>query len=96
MSRARGEGHVHVVAPDLSHAASRLAWAWEDERRQSWAIGNESEKGLAELYAERMLLSRSVPPDLSHQLDHVRRQNHAVERDIADLYNGTSRWAAPA
>ena len=43
MSRARGESHVHVVAPDLSQAASRLAWAWEDEHRQSWAIGNEAE-----------------------------------------------------
>ena len=84
MSRARGESHVHVVAPDLSQAASRLAWAWEDERRQSWAIGNEAESSLAELYAERMRLSRSVPPDLSHQLDHVRRQSLAVERDIAE------------
>ncbi len=93
MSRARGESHVHVVAPDLSQAASRLAWAWGNECRQSWAIGNEAEKALVELYAERMQLSRSVPPDHSHQLDHVRRQNLAVERDIAELYNGTGRWA---
>jgi hypothetical protein len=93
MSRARGESHVHVVAPDLSQAASRLAWAWEDERRQAWAIGNEAEKPLAELHAERMRLSRSVPPDLSHQLDNVHRQRLAVERDIAELYNGTGRWA---
>ncbi len=27
MSRARGEGHVHVVAPHTPHVASRLAWA---------------------------------------------------------------------
>ena len=93
MSRARGESHVHVVAPDLSLAASRLAWAWEGEHRQSWAIGNEAEKPLVELYAERTQLSRSVPPDHSHQLDHVRRQNLAVARDIAELYNGTGRWA---
>ncbi len=93
MSRARGESHVHVVAPDQSQAASRLAWAWEDERRQSWAIGNEAENTLAELYAERMQLSRSVPPDLSHKLEHLRHQSDAVERDIADLYNGAGRWA---
>jgi len=92
MSRARGESHVHVVAPDLSQAASRLAWAWGDERRQSWAIGNEADKPLVELYAERTQLSRSVPPDHSHQLEHVRRQNNALERDIADLYNGTGPW----
>ncbi len=93
MSRARGESHVHVVAPDLSQAASRLAWAWGDERRQAWAIGNEGNKSLVGLYAERMEMSRLVPPDLSHQFDHVRRQSHAVEQDIAELYNGTGRWA---
>ena len=37
MSRARGESHVHVVAPDIRHAARRLAWAWGQERRQRWA-----------------------------------------------------------
>ncbi len=93
MSRARGESHVHVVAEDLSQATSRLAWAWGEERRQSWAIGNQAEPSLAELYAERVQVSRSVPPDLSHQLDDVRRQSHAVDRDIADLYNGTGPWA---
>jgi len=93
MSRARGESHVHVVAPGLSQAASRLARAWEDERRQSWAIGKEAQSSLGELYAEGVQLSRSVPPDPSHQLDHVRHQSHAVERDIAELYSGTGRWA---
>jgi conjugative relaxase-like TrwC/TraI family protein len=93
MSRARGESHVHVVAPGLSQAASRLARAWEDERRQSWAIGKEAQSSLGELYAEHMRLARLVPPDLCHQLDHVRRQNHALEGDIADLYDGTGRWA---
>jgi hypothetical protein len=91
MSRARGESHVHVVAPRLSQAASRLAWAWGDERRQAWAIGNEAESSISELYAEHMRLSRLVPPDRSHQLDHVRRQSNDVERDIADLYGGTGR-----
>ncbi len=93
MSRARGRSHLHVVAADLSQAASRLAWAWGDERRQSWAIGNEAQGSLVELYAERIRVSRLVPPDLSQQLDHVRRQSQAVERDVADLHNGTGRWA---
>jgi len=93
MSRARGESHVHVVAPGLSQAASRLARAWGDERRQAWAIGNEAERSLDELYAEQRRLERSVPPDLSHQLDHVRHHSHVVELDIAELYEGTGRWA---
>jgi len=93
MSRARSESHVHVVAPGLSQAASRLEWAWGDERRQTWAIGNEPESSLGELYAERLQLSRLVPSDRSRQLDHVRRQSNGVERDIAELYNGTGRWA---
>jgi hypothetical protein len=93
MSRARSESHVHVVAPDPSQAVFRLAWAWQDERRQVWTIGNEAESSLPELYAERMRLSRLLPPDLSHQLDHARHQSLAVEADIADLYSGTGRWA---
>ncbi len=31
MSRARGESHVHVVAPDMLQAARRLTWAWGQE-----------------------------------------------------------------
>jgi conjugative relaxase-like TrwC/TraI family protein len=93
MSRARGESHVHVVASGPSQAASRLEWAWGDERRQSWAITNEAASSLGELYAEQTRLARSVPPDLSRQLDHVRRQSQAVEQEIADLYDGTGRWA---
>ena len=93
MSRARGQSHVHVVAPGLSQAASRLAWAWEDERRQAWAIGNEADKTLAKLLADRVQLSRMVPPDLSDQIERVRSQSDAVERDIAELYDGTGRWA---
>ena len=79
--------------PGLSQAVSRLARAWEDERRQAWAIGNEAERSLDELYAEQRRLERLVPPDLSHQLDHVRHQSQVVELDIAELYEGTGRWA---
>ena len=47
MSRARGESHVHVVAPDMRHAARRLAWAWGQERRQRWAHTQSPEERLA-------------------------------------------------
>ena len=44
MSRARGESHVHVVAPDIRQAARRLAWGWGQERRQRWAHTQPSPK----------------------------------------------------
>ena len=50
MSRARGESHVHVVAPDLRQAAQRLAWDWGQERRQAWALNQSPEERLAQLY----------------------------------------------
>jgi hypothetical protein len=37
MSRARGQSHVHVVAPSAAEAVGRLEWAWGQERRQTWA-----------------------------------------------------------
>ena len=71
MSRARGESHVHVVAPDMRHAAHRLAWAWGQERRQRWAHAQSPEERLARLYHERQELRASLPPDRSADLDQV-------------------------
>ena len=89
--------HEDAIALPLVSRAREPVWAAacvvEDERRQAWAIGKEAESSLGELYAEQMRLLRAVPPDLSDQLEHVRRRSHAVERDIADLYDGTGRWA---
>ena len=34
MSRARNASHVYTTAADLSQAAERLTWSWDDERRQ--------------------------------------------------------------
>lgn len=93
MSRARGKSHVHVVAGNLPEAASRLAWAWGQERRQTWAIGHGEEKSLAELWVERARLLRSLPPDFSDELGRVRRQLEHVDRDRADLRSGEGRWA---
>ena len=93
MSRARGESHVHVVAPDIRQAARRLAWAWGQERRQRWAHAQSPEERLARLYHERQELRGSLPPDRSADLDQARRQLRAVEQDSADLHAGTGRWA---
>ena len=94
MSRARGESHVHVVAPDIRHAAHRLAWAWGQERRQRWAHAQSPEEHVARLYHERQELRGSIPPDRSADLDQARRQLSAAEQDAADLHAGTGRWAA--
>ncbi len=74
MSRARGESHVHVVAPDIRQAARRLAWAWGQERRQRWAHTQSPEERLGRLYHERQELRGSLPPDRSADLDQVRTQ----------------------
>ncbi len=97
MSRARGESHVHVVAPDIRHAARRLAWAWGQERRQHWASSQQSqEEHMARLYHERQELRASLPPDRSADLDQARRQLRALEKDTADLHAGIGRWTGVA
>ena len=93
MSRARGESHVHVVAPDIRQAARRLAWAWGQERRQHWAGAHSPEERLARLYHERQELRGLLPPDRSADLDQARHQLRAVEQDVADLRAGAGRWA---
>ena len=36
MSRARTASHVYVTAADPRQAAERLAWTWDQQRRQAW------------------------------------------------------------
>jgi hypothetical protein len=96
MSRARNESHVHVVAPDATQAAERLAWAWEQQRRQTWALDREPVKSLAELYVERGRLAASVPADQSAELDRCRQQLARLDKDARDLRDGTGRWAGTA
>jgi hypothetical protein len=93
MSRARNESHVHVVAHDAREAAQRLAWAWEQQRRQTWALDREPVKSLAELYAERSRLAASVPADQSAELGRCRQQLARLGQDARDLRDGTGRWA---
>jgi conjugative relaxase-like TrwC/TraI family protein len=93
MSRARHESHVHVVAPSTAQAAERLAWAWEQQRRQTWALDREPVKTLAELHVERSRLAASVPRNHSADLDHARQQLARLDQAARDLADGTGRWA---
>jgi primosomal protein N'' len=53
----------------------------------------ESHVYVAALVMERGDLARSVPPDQSQMLDHVRGQRAIIEADRRDLFAGTGRWA---
>ena len=96
MSRARGQSHVHVVAPSAAEAVSRLEWAWGQERRQNWALDQKPELTMAEMMIERRQLLASIPPDHSAELEQWRHQQQALERDAADLLQGTGRWVGTA
>jgi len=94
MSRARNASHVYTTAPDLAEAAQRLAWSWDDERRQQWATDQVlAAQRLAELRAEHRQLVGSIPPDVTDELAHVHEQQVALETDLADLRTGVGRWA---
>ncbi|HWG75151.1 MAG TPA: AAA family ATPase [Acidimicrobiales bacterium] len=94
MSRARQSSHVYVTAADLPDAAQRLAWAWDHQRRQQWVTDRAAAAHRrAELIAERDRLVATVPPDVAGRLAGLRRHAAQVERDHADLYAGTGRWA---
>ncbi len=95
MSRARNASHVYTTAPNLAQAAQRLTWSWDDERRQQWATDQtRAAQRLAELRAEHQQLLASIPPDVTDQLDRLRRQQDVLEKDLADLRKGTGRWAS--
>ena len=91
MSRARGESHVHVVAPDIRQAARRLAWAWGQERRQHWAKQPVTRGAPGPPVPRAPGAAGLLPPDRSADLDQARRQLRAAEQDVADLHAGTGR-----
>ena len=93
MSRARNESHVHVVAYDATQAAERLAWAWEQQRRQTWALDQQPAKTLADMYVERSRLATSVPRDCSAGLERSHQQLARLDQDARDLHESTGRWA---
>jgi hypothetical protein len=96
MSRARHESHVHVVAPDAREAAERLAWAWGQQRRQTWALDQGPSGTLPELRAARSCLASSVPRDVSGELGRCRQELAWLDQDSHDLRDGTGRWAGTA
>ena len=94
MSRARNASHVYTTAPDLTQAAQRLAWSWDDERRQQWATDQaRAAQRLEALRAEHRQLVGSIPPAVTNELAHVREQQADLEKDLADLRTGAGRWA---
>ena len=93
MSRARGESHVHVVAPDIRQAARRLPGLGPGAPPALGPYPAVPEGTPSLLYHERQELRASVPPDRSAEIDQARRQLRAVEHDTADLHAGGGRWA---
>ncbi len=95
MSRARTASHVYTTAPDLTQAAQRLAWSWDDERRQQWATDQaRAAQRLVDMRTEHRQLLGSVPPFVTEQLVHVNEQRAALEKDLVDLGAGAGRWAS--
>ncbi|MDQ2729157.1 MAG: AAA family ATPase [Actinomycetota bacterium] len=63
MSRARTASHVYVTAGDLGDAVKRLAWGWDDQRRQQWATDQAgAAQAAADMRAERDQLRGAIPP----------------------------------
>jgi hypothetical protein len=98
MSRARTASHVYVTATDPRQAAERLAWTWDQQRRQQWITDQtraaaRTEQAIAELTDERDRLTKLIPPDVTDQLTRVRQQVAQVETDRTDLHAGTGFWA---
>jgi hypothetical protein len=97
MSRSRLASHVYVAAGDLRDAAERLAWSWDQERRDKWVSDrHHAAERIEALQAERQHLIATVPPDVSPQLTRVRKEQAALERDLSDLRAGAGRWSNTA
>ncbi len=73
---------MYVVASDQQTAAARLQWAWDDQRRQQWALDQaRAAQCLAELQAERTQLVSRIPPGVSDQLADARAQINLSEAE---------------
>jgi hypothetical protein len=93
MSRARHASHVYTAGGDLRDAAGRLAWSWDQERREQWVSDrHRAAERMEALQAERRQLVAMVPPDVSDQLARVHKEQAALERDLGDLRAGSGRW----
>ena len=66
MSRARHASHVYTAGGDLRDAAERLAWSWDQERREQWVSDrHRAAERIEALRAERRRLVATIPPDVS-------------------------------
>lgn len=94
MSRARHTSHVYVSGADIGDAVERLAWGWDDQRRQQWVTDQARlARQAVEMGAERKQLVGAIPSDVTAQLDRVRAEQTKIGRDLADLQTGSGRWA---
>ena len=97
MSRARTASHIYITALDPDHAAQRLTWGWDQQRRQPWVTHrHQTAARSADLVTERDRLAASIPPDVTDQLTRLRHQIAQIEADRADLHAGTGRWVDTA
>jgi hypothetical protein len=99
MSRARTASHVYVTAADQRQAGERLAWTWDEQRRQEWIteraqVVARAEEIVAELTVERDRLVALIPADVTDRIARVRDQTAQVESDRDDLHAAAGRWAA--
>jgi conjugative relaxase-like TrwC/TraI family protein len=92
MSRARQRSDLYVVAANQAQAADRLAWSWEQERRQAW-IDQVAPSRIDRLRAERQELIDSIPADITNRLAEVRDEEARARQDLVDLQSGSGRWA---
>jgi conjugative relaxase-like TrwC/TraI family protein len=93
MSRARDASHIHLTAANQLQAGQRLAWAWDQQRRQQW-VSDQTDLAAnkTDLLAELDQLRQSIPADVSHELDRLRQQASRIDADLADLQTGSGRW----
>lgn len=95
MSRARGPSHIHTISPDPGQAVARLAWDWEQQKRQGWTLQPDTvnRPQLVDLYRQHAVLNAAIPPDRSHQLARARDAHAETAQQLEDLYAGRGRFA---
>jgi hypothetical protein len=94
MSRARHVSHIYLTAPDEVRARQRLAWAWDQQRRQAWVSDRvDLAASKTDLLAERHRLGACIPRDVTREVDLLRQQTARIDADLADLKTGTGPWA---
>jgi conjugative relaxase-like TrwC/TraI family protein len=107
MSRARGPSIVHAVADDVGQAIEDITHDWSLDRNQQWitrtatavgvdpvirALPEDPDARRARLLAEREMLERQGPPDVTAELAAARADLDRMRRSRDDLVDGSGRW----